>query len=71
MGRIAGIRPRRDIATKTRRATRSSVAGGAAIGKPGTDGEIGADISNAVARERAETVCAREFALEELAASSD
>ena len=52
MRRIAAVGPRRDVAADAGGAARSAVAGGAAVGQPGADGEIDVEVAAAVAGQR-------------------
>ena len=64
-GRVATSPP------ESRRAARTAVARGAAVGHAGADREIGADVAAAVVGQRTLAFGERELALEELAAAPD
>ena len=68
---VAAVGSRDDVAAEAGRAARPAVAGGAAVGEAGADGQVGVDVPGAVADQRPLPLDARELALEELAAAAD
>jgi hypothetical protein len=56
--RIATIRPRYNIATKTTTTTRSTMTSGATVGKSGAKCQIGIDVANAIVSEWALSLAA-------------